>query len=302
MVAMNKVDKYRFSIVIPCYNEADFISAALSSLNAQDTTEKYEIIVVDNNCTDETVAIAKRYGARIVTEKRAGVCLARQAGTYSAKGEIIVSTDADTTFSPNWLSTVDNGFRINKQLVAIGGPCRYSDGPWWGRLYAYFLFAGVYIYYLLIGHPFYITATNIAFKKSAWSGYDLTSMQGGDELDLLHRLREKGKVRFIYSNPTYTSGRRLTRGLTYNLFVTFLFYYLGAYYINKIFKRTIIGSAPAFRKNSSVGVFPRLNFSFASFLFILFIVIIAIASKSGFLSDNIKDIGVAVRYVWRALA
>src|SRR5579862_4899909 len=98
---MEQISTYRFSIIIPCHNEANFIADTLDSLNNQDTTVAFEIIVVDNNCSDETVTIAQRYGARIVTEQKAGVCFARQAGTQAAKGQIIVSTDADTIFSSN---------------------------------------------------------------------------------------------------------------------------------------------------------------------------------------------------------
>jgi glycosyltransferase involved in cell wall biosynthesis len=294
--------KYRFSVIIPCYNEADFITDTLISLESQNTAAKYEVIVVDNNCSDETVEIAKKYGARIVTEQRPGVCAARQAGTKAANGEIIVSTDADTVFEPTWLETIDNNFRNDSQLVAIGGPCRYFDGPWWGKVYTHFLFGASYSYSIIIGHPFYVTATNIAFKKSAWSGYNLTMMQGGDEVDLLHRLRQRGKVRFNNSNPTYTSGRRLSKGLAYNLFVTFLFYYVGAYYIDRITKRTIIGSAPAFRKTSSGRIHSKLMIWFPLLAVSIFTVILTIAPIRVFVSDNIKDTAILAEHTLKTIS
>ena len=108
MNMMNELEPCRFSIVIPCYNEADFIASTLESLTAQTFTKNYEIIIVDNNCTDDTVAIARRHGARVVSAQRPGVCSARQAGTKASHGEIIISTDADTIFSPNWLSNIDH--------------------------------------------------------------------------------------------------------------------------------------------------------------------------------------------------
>ena len=298
---MKTSEKLRFSIVIPCYNEANFIRETLISLKAQDTTEKYEIIVVDNNCNDETVKIARDYGATIVTEKQAGVCFARQAGTESAKGEIIVSTDADTVFSPGWLSFIDNCFNKSEKIVAIGGPCRYYNGPWWGKFYTYFLFSTVYLYYLATGHPFYITATNIAFKKSVWQGYDTRLMQGGDELDLLHELRRRGKVRFSNSNPTYTSGRRLSNGLAYNFFITFLFYYLGAYYINKAFKRTVIGSAPAFRKINSSRALQRAGFGLVPLVFTILVIVFAVTPLRLFLSHNVHSLFILIADKLRAM-
>lgn len=244
-----KKGKIRFSIVIPCYNEANFISKTISSIKAQNFKGSTEIIVVDNNSNDKTIEIALKAKVKVVKEKNAGVCFARQTGTKIAQGEIIISTDADTLHSKDWLSNIDKCFNENPKAVAVCGPCKYYDGPWWGKAYTFFLFIPVKLISKITGRPFYITATNTAFKKSAFIKYDTNLTQGGDELDLLDKLRRKGKVIFYYNNPVYTSARRLKRGLFYNLFITFIIYYLLAYNLNRIFKRSIIGMAPAFREN-----------------------------------------------------
>lgn len=286
---MKSTGKFRFSIVIPCYNEENYLKDCISSLKNQDYSEPFEIIVVDNNSTDQTVVIAKNLGVKVIHETKAGVCFARQAGSDIAQGEIIVSTDADTVFKKDWLSKIDRTFKKNEKIVAVSGPCRYIDGPWWGKSYTYFLFTADYFYTLLFKHPFYITATNIAFKKTAFHGYDLQSMQGGDELYLLHDLKNQGYVKFLNNNPSLTSGRRLQQGLTYNFFVSFLFFYLGAYYLNRLFKRQVIGSAPAFRtdiikpKNSMFGL------SLMSSLILITIFSTTISPIRSFISDNFKD-------------
>jgi glycosyltransferase involved in cell wall biosynthesis len=244
--------RVRFSIVIPCYNEALFIGRTLESLLNQSYNGVYEIIVVDNNCSDDTAAIAKSYGVKVIGENRPGVCWARQAGSAVASGEIIISTDADTIYPANWLRNIDRRFRANKNYVAVGGPCHYNDGPWWGKLYPKLLFGAVASGYRMTGRPFYITATNFAFKRAAWTGYNTKLTQGGDELELLHSLKPKGSVVFDNTNPVLTSGRRLNKGLTYSLFVSFLLYYIGAYYLNRAFGRTIIGNAPAHRQNKQL--------------------------------------------------
>jgi glycosyltransferase involved in cell wall biosynthesis len=287
---MNKSSKPRFSVVIPCYNEADFISATLDSLKSQIFEGSVEIIVVDNNCTDETVDIAKKYGAKIVEEKNPGVCWARQAGTKAANGEIVISTDADTIYSKNWLSNINNAFEKNKKLVAVGGPCTYITGPLWGRSFTHFLFGAVYLMQHVIGHPFYMSATNIAFKKSAWKGYNVNLPQAGDELDLLHGLRKQGKVKFIFRNSTYTSGRRLEQGFIYNVFVTFLYYYMTAYYINRIFGREIIGSAPAFRKKvTKLNLRTAFSSKYTSVFLVLFFTVLVLPFSRGFVRDNYHD-------------
>lgn len=240
----------RFSIVIPCYNEESYIGDTLKSLQDQTFDDNFEIIVVDNNSTDRSAAIARQHGARVILEVKSGVCWARQAGTEAASGEIIISSDADTIFAPDWLQKIDATFKRNKKYVAVAGPCIYRSGPYWGKVYPKILFGAVNSYTLFFGHPFYATATNIAFKKSVWSGYDVHSPQGGDELGLLHQLKKQGRIAFANDNPVYTSARRLKRGLFYNIFVTFFYYYLMGYYVDRIFKRTVIGSAPAYRFNN----------------------------------------------------
>lgn len=242
-------DLLAFSIVIPCYNEDRYLAETLESLAAQTYPGRTEVIVVDNNCTDGTVGIAEAHGVRVVAEAQPGVCCARQAGTLAAGGDVVVSTDADTTYATDWLARIASHF-ADEKVVAVVGPCRYKDGPRWGRGYARALFGLVQIVYRLTGHIGYVSATNIAFRRSIWPGYDLQMTQGGDELDLLRKLRRKGRIIFDHGNPTYTSGRRLSRGILYNLFVTLLVHYLLTYWLNRLFKRRVLDSAPAYRNDA----------------------------------------------------
>jgi hypothetical protein len=88
-------------------------------------------------------------------------------------------------------------------------------------------------------------------RRSAFPGYDLRLTQGGDEFDLLRRLRRRGKVVWDRRNVVVTSARRMQRGLIYNLFVSgFVYYFLG-YLLNRISARRTIGMAPAFRSEAS---------------------------------------------------
>ena len=237
----------RFSVVVPAFNEADYLPATLDSLRAQDFRGEVEVIVVDNNSTDATAAVAAAHGARVLHEPHVGVCWARQRGTAAARGQIVVSTDADTTHPPDWLSTIDEAFGVDDRCVAVAGPCRYVDAPTWGRWYAVLLFAVVSGVYRLSHRVVYVTATNVAFRKAAWTGYDTSLTQGGDEFDLLRRLRRAGVVRYDRSRPVATSGRRLNRGLLYSLFVSLLGYYVLGYALNRALSRPVLPTAPAFR-------------------------------------------------------
>jgi glycosyltransferase involved in cell wall biosynthesis len=237
----------RFSVVIPCLNEASYVADAITSLQNQDFPGPYEIVVVDNNCTDDTARIARDLGVRVISEPTPGVCNARQAGTTASTGEIVVSADADTTYPTDWLSRIDRGFQASDDVVAVVGPCRYQDGPRWGRVFARSLFGAVHAVYRATGRTWYVSATNIAFRRDRWTGYDTRLTQGGDELDLLRRMRRQGRVTYDHDNPTYTSGRRFTRGFFYNVVVCLFVFYLSAYLLNRVTGRRLIGSAPVFR-------------------------------------------------------
>lgn len=274
----------RFSVVIPCYNEGGYIADTINSLAAQSFSGGYEIIVVDNNCTDDTAEMARGLGARVVAEARAGVCNARQKGTQISRGDIVISADADTAYPTNWLENIDKSFRIDDRVVAVAGPCRYKDGPLWGRVYGRLLFGVLNMMYRLTGRIYYVTATNLAFRRDRWPGYDVGLTQGGDELDLLRKLRRRGIVIYDHSNPVWTSPRRLTRGLLYNLFITLVVYYVLAYLVNRFFGRRIIGSAPPYRTDSRDSS-RRIRAAMASML-VLVLLLMPFAGTRQFIADT----------------
>jgi glycosyltransferase involved in cell wall biosynthesis len=236
------------SIVVPALNEERLIGACLVSLAQQDYPGPLDVIVVDNCSTDATAEAARELGARVVAEDRRGVCNARQRGTEAAIGEIVISTDADTIFSRDWVSRIVAAFeRGGDAVVGVCGACRFVDAPFWARPYTAVLFGFVALYYRLTGRVCYATATNIAFRRTAWHGYDVDLTQGADELGLLRSLRTSGQLHFERGNETFTSSRRLYRGFAYSLFVTCLWYYLLAYNVNRIAGRQVVGNAPVLR-------------------------------------------------------
>jgi hypothetical protein len=81
-------------------------------------------------------------------------------------------SDADTTFDAAWLSNIDRAFTRSPSCVAVAGPCRFVGGPRWGLAYTRLVFGLVRLLYRITGKVCYVTATNIAFRKSAWTGYD----------------------------------------------------------------------------------------------------------------------------------
>src|ERR1044072_5318126 len=82
------------SVVIPCFNEEQGIAAVLKSM--PDYVD--QVVVVDNNSTDETGRIAEELGAEVVFEKRKGYGNAYKAGFPRARCDIVATADGDGTY------------------------------------------------------------------------------------------------------------------------------------------------------------------------------------------------------------
>jgi glycosyltransferase involved in cell wall biosynthesis len=96
------------SFVVPAFNEEALIASCLAAIQAEiaRTDCRAEIIVVDNNSTDDTRHIASSIpGVIIVDEPQRGLVQARRAGYLAANGELIANIDADNILSEGWLHT-----------------------------------------------------------------------------------------------------------------------------------------------------------------------------------------------------
>lgn len=275
MKRLTQPAKPTFSVIIPAFNEERLLPECLKSLSQQ-IFKDFEVIVIDNNSTDKTAAIAAAYGARVVEEIHPGVCWARQAGLKAAKGKIIVSTDADTTYPDSWLKNINNKFQVTG-VVAVGGPVIYGDDIWWANVWSKCLFGFSALCAKLFGQPIYVSACNLAFRKSAIKGYETNLTQGGDELAVLKQLKTHGRVVIDRKNNVFTSGRRQSRGLLYTFFVTLVWYYLLGYILSKLTKRTVFGGYPAFRDISKHAKAPLLvKFAQRASLFAVLAVLVII--------------------------
>ncbi|HEY1064191.1 MAG TPA: glycosyltransferase family 2 protein [Candidatus Saccharimonadales bacterium] len=110
----------RVTVVIPVYNEADRIHDCLEAL-ARQTVQPFEVLVVDNNSTDGTPALAAAFPfVRVLYEARQGVVYARDHGFNAAKGEIIARIDADTVAGEDWIATLQTLFADPTTYLVTG--------------------------------------------------------------------------------------------------------------------------------------------------------------------------------------
>jgi glycosyltransferase involved in cell wall biosynthesis len=137
----------KISLVICTYNRDKYLPTALESIKKQSAEKQlYEIIVVDNNSTDNTAAIAKKFiaentgiNASYIFENQKGLSFARNRGLKEASGEIISYVDDDAFLAPDYLQCMLDFFDAHPHAAGVGGKVipKYEDGaaPAWMSKY-----------------------------------------------------------------------------------------------------------------------------------------------------------------------
>ena len=118
------------SIIICTYNREKYIRPLLESLAKNDyPTTDYEIVLVDNNCTDNTHYVCKVFAQahpetafRYVVEPEQGLSAARNKGIKEAKGDIIIYVDDDALVDTDYIRIYAEHFASHPQTMAAGGP------------------------------------------------------------------------------------------------------------------------------------------------------------------------------------
>lgn len=143
------------SVVIPAYNEEVNIVRALYSLSRNVVPFPVEIIVVNNNSTDRTAEVLKRFNVVTVFQPKQGCGPARQLGQEVARGKFILTADADCLYPPDWIRKMTETLRGENVSCVYG---RYSfigsvDKPRW-KFFVYELLRDAYAEFRHIKRPF----------------------------------------------------------------------------------------------------------------------------------------------------
>lgn len=112
-------------VVIPCRDEARALPFVLA-----DIPRDWRIIVVDNGSTDATAKVARRFGADVIYEPRAGYGAAVHAGVLAADAEFIAVMDGDGSMQLAELETMLDLVRSGAATMAVGRRRPISSGVW----------------------------------------------------------------------------------------------------------------------------------------------------------------------------
>ncbi len=206
----------QLSIVICTYNRASYLQDTLRTLSRQDTnSDVYEIIVVDNNSTDDTAKIVESFVGenpeariRCVFEPVQGLSHARNRGAKEARAELVAYVDDDIFADPSYVSALIDYFATHPDVDAVGGriDVHYdSPPPDWASRYLRPLFGDHNLGDSPRPYPpdRYPLGGNMCFRRRVLlqsGGFDPDLGRKGGELlaseekDLFHRLRRDGAV------------------------------------------------------------------------------------------------------------
>jgi len=172
------------TVILTTYNRCQTLATTMDSVAASMLPDsvKWEVVVVDNNSSDQTHEFVKHFSCRhpgrfrYVFEPKQGVSHARNAGVREARGDVIVFVDDDVTAGPMWLQNLTAALS-DSQWAGAGGrilPERAFSTPRWLALEEKYALAPLPVFDLgpeagqLAEPPF---GTNMAFRKAMFEKY-----------------------------------------------------------------------------------------------------------------------------------
>ena len=170
--------------MLPCLDEAAALPAVLATL------PDWPVLVVDNGSTDDTAAVARAWGARVVVEPRRGYGAAVHTGMWHARAELVAVLDGDGSLDAAALPTLTDAVRTGRADLAVGRRVPAGSGvwPWHAR-------AGNAVVATLLrsrGVPVHDIAPIRVGRRDALLGLGVADRAFGYPLELLMRAGRAG--------------------------------------------------------------------------------------------------------------
>jgi len=196
----------KLSIIIAALNEEKYLPKLLKSIKSQ--RHQCEVIVADSCSEDNTVKVARKYGAKVVKARRGLPAYGRNAGAKAAKGDIILFLDADVILPPEFLKKNVEEFERKKLDAASCYIKPLSKKPFdWIIMY------GISNVWLFLFQYFWPNAFGFCiFAKKKWhkriKGFDETITFLEDAAYVNKAFQMGAKFRMLRGEKIYTSMRR----------------------------------------------------------------------------------------------
>ncbi len=188
------------SVIVACRNESDKVSGVLKDIALQDyPANLFEVIVVDDNSTDQTFKVASGFSEiknlKVLRNKGSGKKKAIASGVDSAKGELILTTDADCTMGERWISTIASFYNLHKPDLLICPVVLKGSRGFFGKFQEleFLSLQGVTAGTAMAGTSTMCNGANLAFTKEVFLRHSKNlhyEIPSGDDVFLLHSIKK----------------------------------------------------------------------------------------------------------------
>lgn len=197
------------SVLVPARNEARHLPGLLAALRAQRYPQHlFEVLVLNDHSTDATATLAGAAGGNVrlvaLANEVAGKKAALTAGVREARGELVVTTDADCLPGPGWLELLA-GHYATQGTQFIAAPVRYRAPEGLCAVFQtldFLTLQGITAASVATGFHSMCNGANLAYTKAAFEAVDgfagIDRLASGDDLLLMHKIasRHPGKVAY----------------------------------------------------------------------------------------------------------
>ena len=202
----------KISIIIPTFNEEEYLPKLLESIQKQ-TFNDYEVIIADSNSQDKTVEIATKYNCKIV--KGGLPAVGRNNGAKVAQGDFLVFLDSDLILTENYLENTVKEFEDKNIDIGISQMIPITDKLIYKIAHS---FCNYFLILIEKIKPHGAGCYGIITKRSKHieaNGFD-ESLDFGEDTDYIERIGKKSKFKVLRNVKLYVSTRRLEEeGLWY---------------------------------------------------------------------------------------
>jgi glycosyltransferase involved in cell wall biosynthesis len=156
------------SVIVPFFNTERYIEDCIQALLTQSyPSTRYEVIMIDNNSTDGSTAIVRKYPRiKLLSEKKQGAYAARNRGIAASRGQIIAFTDPDCVPGSDWLQQIDPMMRSSSVRVVVGSHQSAKHSLALQILEEYENEKNKFIFSSRIGTIYYGYTNNMAVRKT----------------------------------------------------------------------------------------------------------------------------------------
>ena len=231
----------QISVAVCTYNRADVLPKCLESLADQSaSSELFEVLIIDNNSTDDTKRIALDFcknhnNFKYIFEEKQGLSHARNRAIEEAKGEYLAYIDDDAITDKEWLKKIGSVIQNNKNIVAFGGPIypwyNKEKPKWFKDEFATHSYGKQHFQLTEQNCPFGLSGSNMIFKKEILNKYNGFSAEYGMNGD-----------KIAFGEESFLFNKMLKNDENIQYFPGIFVYHLvseKSYSLKEVFKRSI---------------------------------------------------------------